>query len=108
MGREWMDQFQMPRARRAKAKKPCSIYKALGLHYGTVLPIITINTSMVQLKVAVVGGGPSGLVTLKTLLELGDRHEDVNVQVSLFESEDAIGGTFRYRAYGENSTIPQL
>lgn len=53
-----------------------------------------------HLNVAVVGGGPSGLVTLKTLLELGQRYpDDVAVNVSLFEAEDAVGGTFRYRAY---------
>lgn len=51
------------------------------------------------LKVAIVGGGPSGLVTLKTLLDLADRHSDIQVEASLFEAEDAIGGTFRYRSY---------
>ncbi|UZJ55800.1 hypothetical protein CBS101457_005120 [Exobasidium rhododendri] len=55
--------------------------------------------SKVSLNVAIVGGGPSGLVTLKTLLDLGDRYDDVDVRVSLFEAEDAIGGTFRYRSY---------
>lgn len=59
---------------------------------------------MKQLKVAIVGGGPSGLVTLKTLLELSDRHDDVHVEVSLFEAEDAVGGTFRYRSYGEHDS----
>ena len=54
-----------------------------------------------HLKVAIIGGGPSGLVTLKTLLELGDRWPDVEVRASLFEAEDSIGGTFRYRSYGE-------
>lgn len=58
-----------------------------------------------HLKVAIIGGGPSGLVTLKTLLEIGDRYEDVKVQVSLFEAEDAIGGTFRYRSYGECEAV---
>lgn len=58
--------------------------------------VISMTTG---LKVAIIGGGPSGLVTLKTLLELQDRHDDVKVQVSLFEAEDAIGGTFKYRAY---------
>lgn len=60
------------------------------------------------LKVAIVGGGPSGLVTLKTLLEVGDRYEDVKVQVSLFEAEDAIGGTFRYRSYGESEVFSAI
>jgi dimethylaniline monooxygenase (N-oxide forming) len=62
-----------------------------------------------SLKVAIIGGGPSGLVTLKTLLELGDRYGDVEVHASLFEAEDAIGGTFRYRSYGEpRSTMGEV
>ncbi|GAA5992963.1 hypothetical protein JCM11641_007205, partial [Rhodosporidiobolus odoratus] len=40
----------------------------------------------------IVGGGPAGLVALKTLSENG-------FKCILFEAEDEIGGTFRYRAY---------
>ncbi|GAA6029258.1 hypothetical protein JCM8097_003591 [Rhodosporidiobolus ruineniae] len=40
----------------------------------------------------VIGGGPAGLTALKTLSENGFR-------CALFEAEDAIGGTFRYRGY---------
>lgn len=54
------------------------------------------------MKVAIIGGGPSGLVTLKYLktanlyLSL-----DEPIEVSLFEGEAEIGGTFRYRVYEE-------
>ncbi|BGP13776.1 hypothetical protein JCM10213v2_001714 [Rhodosporidiobolus nylandii] len=40
----------------------------------------------------IVGGGPAGLVALKTLSENG-------FKCILFEAEEKIGGTFRYRAY---------
>lgn len=55
-----------------------------------------------EIKVAIIGGGPSGLVTLKTLLDLADRNPGrITVRASLFEAEDRIGGTFLYRSYGE-------
>jgi len=51
------------------------------------------------MKVAVIGAGPSGLVTLKYLatahLFLGTEP----IEARLFESEDAIGGTFHARTY---------
>ncbi|GAA5885224.1 hypothetical protein JCM6882_009526 [Rhodosporidiobolus microsporus] len=40
----------------------------------------------------IVGGGPAGLVALKTLSENG-------FKCILFEAEDAVGGTFKYRGY---------
>lgn len=63
------------------------------------------QSSPAMIKVAIVGGGPSGLVTLKTLLELADRFDDVAVEASLFEAEDAIGGTFRYRSYANAQLV---
>jgi dimethylaniline monooxygenase (N-oxide forming) len=54
------------------------------------------------MKVAVIGGGPSGLATLKYLktahkyFPLADP-----IEASLFEGESDIGGTFRYRVYEE-------
>jgi dimethylaniline monooxygenase (N-oxide forming) len=47
--------------------------------------------------VAVVGAGPSGLVTAKTLKENG-------FEVVIYESADSIGGTFKYRSY-ENAEL---
>lgn len=44
-------------------------------------------------RIAIIGGGPSGLVTLKTLLE--SKGPDFNVEPVLFEAEEEFGGTFR-------------
>ncbi|CAO1627417.1 unnamed protein product [Jaminaea pallidilutea] len=70
-------------------------------------------------RVAIIGAGPSGLVTAKTLLDGMDRWgvggsqassssssssttssaPPFHVEVSLFEQETQVGGTFRYRSY---------
>jgi len=52
---------------------------------------------MAPIKVAIVGGGPAGIVTLKTLLEASTPEQPIEARV--FEAEKAIGGTFKYRAY---------
>ncbi|KAJ3292739.1 hypothetical protein HK104_005072, partial [Borealophlyctis nickersoniae] len=54
------------------------------------------------MKVAVIGAGPSGLVTLKTLL--ASSTSETPISVRLFEAEDKLGGTFRYRSY-ENAEL---
>lgn len=52
------------------------------------------------MRVAVVGGGPSGLVTLKTLITAHEFLPDTEpLEARLFEQEALIGGTFKYRAY---------
>lgn len=52
------------------------------------------------MRVAVIGAGPSGLVTLKYLLEA---HRALNldkpIEARCFESEADVGGTFMARAY---------
>ncbi|KAK7049360.1 hypothetical protein VNI00_005961 [Paramarasmius palmivorus] len=48
-------------------------------------------------KVVVVGAGPAGLVTAKSLLEYAD--EEYPFDPVVLEQEDDIGGTFRYRSY---------
>ncbi|KAM7220349.1 hypothetical protein V8F06_004315 [Rhypophila decipiens] len=56
------------------------------------------------MKVAVIGGGPSGIVTLKYLL---GAHLSVRIrpiEAKLFESEDSVGGTFFARTY-ENAEL---
>ena len=49
------------------------------------------------MKVVIVGAGPSGLVTCKTLLEAANA--DFPFEPIILEQEDNIGGTFRYRSY---------
>lgn len=51
------------------------------------------------LKVAVIGGGPSGLVTLKYLLEARKFFAGANIEAHLFEKAKDVGGIFSYRVY---------
>jgi dimethylaniline monooxygenase (N-oxide forming) len=51
------------------------------------------------MKVAVIGGGPSGLVVLKYLLAAHHFQNTDPIEAQLFESEDRVGGTFTYRTY---------
>jgi dimethylaniline monooxygenase (N-oxide forming) len=52
------------------------------------------------MRVAVIGGGPSGLVTLKYLTTAHEFFPDLEpIEAKLFEAQDSIGGTFKYRAY---------
>ena len=52
------------------------------------------------MRVAVIGGGPSGLVTLKYLVTAHELFPGTEpIEARLFEQEDSIGGTFKYRAY---------
>eukprot|EP01051_Picozoa_sp_SAG22_P001359 SAG22_NODE_52_length_24288_cov_15.594568_27_plen_482_part_00 len=59
-------------------------------HTGVPPPHARANTGV--RTIAVVGAGPSGLVAAKILLAHG-------YSVVVFESEERVGGTFRYRAY---------
>lgn len=49
------------------------------------------------MKVVIVGAGPSGLVTCKSLLEAAT--SDFPFDPVILEQEDDIGGTFNYRSY---------
>ena len=51
------------------------------------------------MRVAVIGGGAAGLVTLKYLLQVDEYFSTDPVEVWLFEREASVGGTFRYRTY---------
>lgn len=51
------------------------------------------------LKVAVIGGGPTGLVTLKYLLEAQKFFPGAQIEADLFEKEDDVGGVFSYGVY---------
>jgi dimethylaniline monooxygenase (N-oxide forming) len=57
------------------------------------------------MKVAVIGGGPAGLVTLKFLVTAHEFFPIEPIEVRLFESEDEIGGTFVHRVY-EDAEVP--
>ncbi|KAJ5882006.1 dimethylaniline monooxygenase [Penicillium soppii] len=57
------------------------------------------------MKVAVIGGGPSGLVTLKYLLAAHHFQPVDPIEVQLFESEDRVGGTFSYRTYDKAELV---
>ncbi|KAJ2898042.1 Dimethylaniline monooxygenase [N-oxide-forming] 2 [Zalerion maritima] len=50
------------------------------------------------LRVGVIGGGASGLTTLKHLLEAKDRF-GVDIEARLFEAADTIGGVFENRVW---------
>lgn len=56
------------------------------------------------MKVAIIGAGPSALVTAKTLLEASDSDAWFQPSITILESEADIGGTFRYRTYS-NATL---
>ncbi|CAG2010567.1 unnamed protein product [Fusarium graminearum] len=51
------------------------------------------------MKVVVIGGGPSGLVTLKYLLNAHLSLDSDPIEVRLFELDDTIGGVFATRVY---------
>ena len=51
------------------------------------------------MRVAVIGAGPSGLVTLKYLLQCHLYHPISPIEARLFEAERTIGGTFAHRTY---------
>lgn len=51
------------------------------------------------MKVAVIGGGPSGLVTLKYLVQAHEFLGCEAVEARLFEYQPRVGGTFSARVY---------
>ena len=53
------------------------------------------------MRVAIIGAGPGGLVTLKYLLQASENFDVEPIEARIFESKDGIGGTFRYRSYPE-------
>lgn len=59
------------------------------------------------MKVAVIGGGPAGLVTLKYLLEAHQSLSCEPVEARLFEYHHQVGGTFAARTY-EDAEVSQL
>lgn len=53
------------------------------------------------MRVAVIGAGPSGLVTLKYLKTAHQFFPIKPIEAALFEAESGVGGTFAQRAYEE-------
>lgn len=59
------------------------------------------------LKVAVIGGGPAGLATLKFLATAHDFFPGIPaLEIRLFEAQAEIGGTFVYRVYEDAEVRP--
>lgn len=59
------------------------------------------------MRVAVIGAGPSGLVTLKYLLSACDSLGSDPVEPILFESESSVGGTFAHRTFEDGEVCLQ-
>ncbi|KAM0298665.1 hypothetical protein ACHAPM_008087 [Fusarium culmorum] len=57
------------------------------------------------MRVAVVGAGPGGLVTLKYLKEATKFFDVDPIDVRLFEREDEVGGTFTKRTYEDAELV---
>ncbi|CCC11410.1 hypothetical protein SMACR_02068 [Sordaria macrospora] len=57
------------------------------------------------MRVAVIGGGPSGLVTLKYLLTAHQFLGGEPIEAHLFEGDDAVGGTFYTRTYEDAELV---
>lgn len=57
------------------------------------------------MRVAVIGAGPSGLVTLKYLVTAHQYHPVEPLEVRLFESKESVAGTFRYRVYEDAELV---
>ncbi|KAI1497625.1 hypothetical protein F5X99DRAFT_432873 [Biscogniauxia marginata] len=56
-------------------------------------------------RVAVIGAGPSGLVTLKYLLAAESSLGTEPVEARLFEADKGVGGTFRARTYEDTELV---
>ncbi|EXM15098.1 hypothetical protein FOTG_16542 [Fusarium oxysporum f. sp. vasinfectum 25433] len=59
------------------------------------------------MRVAVIGGGPPGLVTLKYLARAHLSLDCDAIEARLFDLEDSIGGAFTHRAY-EDAEVPRI
>ncbi|KAM0351529.1 hypothetical protein ACHAPU_002534 [Fusarium lateritium] len=57
------------------------------------------------MKVAVIGGGPAGLATLRFLAHAHEYFPIPPIEVRLFEAEAQVGGTFAYRVYEDAELV---
>jgi dimethylaniline monooxygenase (N-oxide forming) len=66
-----------------------------------------LQRNIFVMRVAVIGGGPSGLVTLKCLINAHEFFSVEPIEARLFESESSVGGTFKHRSY-EDAEVSDL
>ncbi|KAH7320848.1 dimethylaniline monooxygenase [Stachybotrys elegans] len=57
------------------------------------------------MKVAIIGGGPAGLATLKFLVTAHNYFPIPPIEARLFESRPSIGGTFAYHVYEDAELV---
>ncbi|KAF4949807.1 hypothetical protein FSARC_13393 [Fusarium sarcochroum] len=57
------------------------------------------------MKVAIIGGGPAGLATLKFLAHAHEYFPIPPIEARLFEAEGQVGGTFAYRVYEDAELV---
>jgi dimethylaniline monooxygenase (N-oxide forming) len=57
------------------------------------------------MRVAIIGGGPSGIVQLKTLTEAHQRFSIQPFEIRLFESHNRLGGVFSHHSYEEGELV---
>ncbi|RFU77763.1 dimethylaniline monooxygenase [Trichoderma arundinaceum] len=57
------------------------------------------------MRVAIIGGGPSGIVQLKVLTEAHRRFPVLPIEVRLFESHSRLGGVFSHHSYEEGELV---
>ena len=64
--------------------------------------VVVLNLAFISetMRVAIIGAGPGGLVTCKTLLEAAS--DSFPFDPVIFEQEGDLGGTFRFRSYEVN------
>lgn len=60
------------------------------------------------LRVAVIGAGPAGLATTRYLKWAHQFFAIEPIEVRVFEKEDDIGGTFKYRVYEAAEVSPTI
>lgn len=75
----------------------CTTTKESGINLEKQLSVVEFENDFIRKKVAIIGCGPSGIITAKILADYG--HD-----VTIFEKSDLIGGTFAQLSY-ENGSL---
>ncbi|KAI3336822.1 FAD/NAD(P)-binding domain-containing protein [Xylariaceae sp. AK1471] len=58
-----------------------------------------------MVRIAIIGAGPAGIVTLRYLLAAEKALQCEPIEVRLFESDTGVGGTFRARTYEDGELV---